>query len=285
MMVCPICAETKDIEALYKGFSIYRCGRCSHAFYSSPTLADEVRNTYDYKYFHGKEFYDYSAERAALTKNFRKRLCELTKLKGTGRLLEIGCAYGFFLELAAKSYDVEGIEVVEDCVRDMDEGLRARVSLADYLSMPERSESFDVVCMWDVVEHLLDPRGFVEKAYRELKPGGLITLTTGDISSLNARARGEKWRLIHPPSHAHYFTAASVKRMLLGAGFTDVSISYPGAHRSVGALIYNIFLNDMKGVHKRRRRAALEALSTALRDVSVYLNFRDIMLARAWKKG
>ena len=62
--------------------------------------------------------------------------------------------------------------------------------------------------MWDTIEHLKRPDLFVQKAAADLRPGGLIALTTGDIGSLNARLRGARWRMIHPPTHLHYFSVS-----------------------------------------------------------------------------
>ena len=59
-----------------------------------------------------------------------------------------------------------------------------------------------------------------EKAYEVLKPGGRLFLTTGDIGSWVARIQGPRWRLIHPPTHLHYFSKATITRLLTGLGFS-----------------------------------------------------------------
>ena len=92
---------------------------------------------------------------------------------------------------------------------------------------------FDVVCLWDTIEHLLDPRAYLERAHDVLADKGYLFLTTGDIGSAMARMRGASWRMIHPPSHLNYFSRETMTRLLDRVGFDVVSIRSVGTHRDV----------------------------------------------------
>jgi hypothetical protein len=116
------------------------------------------------------------------------------------------------------------------------------------------------------------PDLFIAKAARDLKRGGLIALTTGDIGSLNARLRGRRWRMVHPPTHMHYFSVATVSKLLERQGFDIVHLSHPGNSRRLKSMLYFILVLQMK-------RPEIYAMlkSWWLFDFPVTLNLFDIM--------
>ena len=65
--------------------------------------------------------------------------------------------------------------------------------------------------MWDVIEHLPDPRRTVEAAWERLRPGGLLALSTGDVGSMAARLHGRDWSLMTPPWHQFYFSRKTMR--------------------------------------------------------------------------
>jgi len=145
-----------------------------------------------------------------------------------GKLFEIGCAYGYFLDLARCHYDASGIDICEAAVRYATTKLGVDAICGDLLELPDAHHSdIDLICMWDVIEHLERPDQYLEAARQRLKPGGVLALTTGDISSLVARVRGRHWRLICPPHHLHYFSVRTLRKLLSRVGFDVVHISHP----------------------------------------------------------
>ena len=68
--------------------------------------------------------------------------------------------------------------------------------------------------MWDVIEHLNDPDLYLKKINKITNNDGILALTTGNIASFNARFSKQNWRLIHPPSHIHYFSRESMTKIL-----------------------------------------------------------------------
>jgi 2-polyprenyl-3-methyl-5-hydroxy-6-metoxy-1,4-benzoquinol methylase len=247
-------------------------------------LPDErLHELYGRRYFHGDEYTDYTADRPELEKNFARRMVVLRRFldpERHRRLFELGCAYGYFLNAVRGEFGaVEGIDVSGDAVRFAREQLHLPVLHGDVLTTDFGERRYDVVCLWDTIEHLKSPDLYVEALSRHLSPGGLMALTTGDISSLNARIKRARWRLIHPPTHVHYFTRASIARMLGRFGFDVVHIEYCGFSRSLGAIVDGLF----------RLRWGLDGLAAWLqrRSIarrSVYLNLRDIMYVIAIKR-
>jgi len=143
-----------------------------------------------------------------------------------GRLLEIGCAYGFFLDEARASFRVSGVELAPEAVA----ACRTRgldvVQEADDAFYRSRAP-FDVVVMLDVIEHLQAPDEVLTTVHRHTRPGALMVISTGDFGSLAARLFGRRWRLMTPPQHLWFFTERSLKRLLEQRGFRVVRATRP----------------------------------------------------------
>lgn len=237
MMAACICCGGAAHEAYLRGLK--RCQECTHVWADMDLSDGELRALYSANYFQGEEYLDYEKEAPALRRNFRLRLRELTARVPGGRLWEIGSAYGNFLKEAGRFYQVAGCDISEHAAARAREVLGQNVTCGDYLSM-EVPEEQDVVCLWDTVEHLAAPAPYLARAAAQLRPGGLLALSTGDIGARLARFRGERWRLIHPPTHLHYFTARSMRTLLARLGFDSVEVRYHAFWRSADAVAYRL---------------------------------------------
>ena len=262
------------------GGRLRTCHGCGHVW--AAVDAGSLPALYGHDYFHGAEYGDYLGERPALERNFRRRLAVMATYldpQRHRRLLEIGCAYGLFLNQARGRFErVTGIDVADEGLRFARGQLNLEVWLADLPAAGWQGEQFDVVCAWDTIEHLAQPGEHLRVSAELMPPGGLLALTTGDIGSLNARWRGGRWRLIHPPTHVHYFSLATVSRLLDRHGFDVVHADHPGAYRSVGSMLHNVAVGW--GWPRLGRWLAGSRLGRA----QVYLNLFDVMFVIARRR-
>lgn len=231
---CIVC-QCPDSTVRFDG--ILQCTRCSHVYADLERyVSTDLELLYQEEYFSGAEYSDYVADRPVLQQNFRRRLRVLLRFVDRAEdksLLEIGCAHGFFLDVAGPFFArVEGIDISAGAVTYARERVGVRAVCGNFLSHDYQGGLFDVICLWDTLEHLPEPHRFLAKAFRCLNDGGIIALTTGDIGSAVAKLRGRKWRLIHPPTHLHYFSRMSMRRVLRNQGFVPVYRSSCGFSRS-----------------------------------------------------
>ncbi|HXQ22781.1 MAG TPA: class I SAM-dependent methyltransferase [Candidatus Acidoferrales bacterium] len=252
LLRCPVCAfVTADID--------------------HPADAQEL---YGGDYFRGEEYLDYQADEAFFKKNFRVRLTEILRRRAGGRLLEIGAAYGFFLDVAKPHFEVVGFEVNPEAARHARAAFGVDVRTDDFLLSTSASIGgpVDVTVMWDVIEHLSRPDRFVAHVAELSRPGALLYVTTGDIGSPLARWRGRRWRMIHPPTHLHYFSRATLSRLLERYGFRVLDVRSIGVARSFRQVLYSILVLRMG------RRGAYEALKNLIAPTWGFtLNMLDIM--------
>jgi len=229
---CQICGGLTLQSVVYEvdGYPICKCRSCDVGRVDIEHF--DPSEYYDSGYFLGKykhSYIDYLASEETLTREF-KRTVEFVRANGPslGKLLEIGCAYGFFLQEASRHYEVFGVEIAEDAARyckssglsGVKSGVLEREDLA-------RIGPLDVVVMLDVIEHIDNVEETIEMIAGSLRVGGSFVVTTGDWGSLLARAMGPKWRLMAPPMHLWYFSPENLMKLGQRFGLKMQSYSHP----------------------------------------------------------
>jgi 2-polyprenyl-3-methyl-5-hydroxy-6-metoxy-1,4-benzoquinol methylase len=277
MNKCIICRGTK-FKTLYRG--LLKCSRCGHVFANVKLGKKTLSKIYNTDYFCGKEYNNYLADKEIIQKNFKLRLKILHKFinpKYHKNLLEIGCAYGFFLEIAKNNFSkVLGIDICSDGTNYARKYLNLDVITGDFLKHNFGQQNFDIVCLWDTIEHLNNPALYLNKINQITKKNSLIAITTGDISSLLANIQKEKWRLIHPPTHLHYFSKKTLIKLLNTYGFEVIYCHYAGFYRSVNAIFQLQYFKRKKSIKSLFNKIGLNKLN-------FYLNLYDILYIIARK--
>lgn len=265
-MNCIVCDSNKAVN-LYADLKIKKC-ECGHCYYDNDLNIEEIKHIYSKEYFSGQEYSNYKADKVVIERNFKKKISKLFKYRKDGKLLEIGSAFGFFLELADQFYNVTGYEISAYAADYACKALNLNVKNSDFLTDNIEQSSFDMVCMYDTIEHLKYPNLYLNKVYDILKDDGYLIISTGDINSILAKIMGKYWRLIHPPSHIHYFSKYSLIQLLNNYNFKVIDIEYIGLWRSFMQLFDEFF--------------KLKELSKFIPG-SFYLNTFDIMEITAKK--
>lgn len=144
----------------------------------------------------------------------------LPALEG-GRLLEVGCGSGLMLRnMRERGWDVMGVDVDPKAVA------RARTHELDVrkgslLSQSFEENSFDVVAMSHVIEHLHDPRNILAECLRILRPGGRLVLITPNTDALSLSLFGSNWMHLDPPRHLHLFNREGLAQLVSEIGFGE----------------------------------------------------------------
>jgi SAM-dependent methyltransferase len=197
---------------------IVECLSCG-LVYDQPRGQQEAATAYTESYYRGVVYADYLAERPVIRKNAGRALGEIERYTSGRDLLDIGCAAGFFLEAARdRGWRVRGIEISEYAANHARK-LGLTVDLGSIVSAPPGLPPFDVVTLWDTIEHIDRPDLAVANIHKLLKPGGLLVASTGDYASLLRRLTGRRWRLFGDPTHRFFFTERTLGDLLSKAGF------------------------------------------------------------------
>ena len=277
--ICPICERGELGVPRYRkgGHDILRCPRCGLLFISPLPDPSRLREIYDASYFlrgnkypvdpsrqHGGGQQDTDLARAT----FVKRHCR------SGRLLDVGCALGGFLCAAREEgFQVSGVEVSPYAAQYAREVHHLPVCHGDICNLEMERASYDVVTMWDVVEHLLDPFLTLKKINRILRPGGLLFISTGDAESYWARLTGKTWPLLTPPQHLYFFGEKSLTKALSKSHFSVCNKSYKGKFVRFDFLLFKAsesFGNIVKPFHFFMNLLRLN-------QKKIYINLFDIL--------
>ncbi|MCJ7827786.1 class I SAM-dependent methyltransferase [Patescibacteria group bacterium] len=201
------------------GERIVKCSGCGLVFVASQSSSSQIMMGYTRK----KER-TYLKDTEARARSFRRSAKFLSKLigKSKGRLLDVGCAAGLFLAAARdEGFEVSGVEPNRWLARWGRENLKAKITTGSFEEACLRQSYFEVVTFWDVLEHLTDPLGALEKAHRLLQKEGLMLINYPDIKSFWARLLGRNWWFV-VSGHLFYFTPLTIKQMVEKAGFQVV---------------------------------------------------------------
>lgn len=280
---CGLCGGEGAPYRRKNGFAIQLCSRCGNAFVPRDEVPTDLEQLYSKAYFEGEQatgYPGYLRDRELLLRNFRVRLGWIERSRPPGkRVLDVGAAYGLFLKVAREEgWQASGVEIAPDCALEAAELSGASVACGDFLDVPLQGP-YDVITMFDVIEHFRDPVACMKRAHGLLAPGGLLVLETGDIATPYARLLGDRWHFLDPPQHLFYFSLDGMKRVLRDAGFTAFDVHRPGRRVSLTNIAFKLSAAAPPG----RLRDALTQVSHVDLPLWVYLNLADGIFVAARK--
>ena len=142
-----------------------------------------------------------------------------------GRLLDLGCSSGAFLEsLKGDGWELHGIEMSEAVAKRAEARSGAQVFVGDILDAPFASGTFDVVTSFDVLEHVYQPRDVLKKVVEWLKPGGFYYVLVPNIDSGEARLFQSYWYGLELPRHLSHFSPQSLRYLALSVGLEEIFV-------------------------------------------------------------
>jgi 2-polyprenyl-3-methyl-5-hydroxy-6-metoxy-1,4-benzoquinol methylase len=219
---CPVCAS-RDLRALagYERAHLARCRSCGMTFSNRlPTESELTAHYADY----GHAWNDSPITRA----RYQELLESFEPYRQTSRLLDVGCGAGFFLEEARdRGWQVHGNEFSAHAIEVN------RAKGLDVIHGPITLDTFepgrfDVITAFEVFEHVADPTDQGLLLARILRPGGLLYCTTPNFNALSRRILKARWNVIDYPEHLCYYTPATIRSWLGGAGFAPESVTSTG---------------------------------------------------------
>lgn len=235
---CNLC-KSDDTNLLFvkSGFNIVQCRKCGLVYVNPRYTVQALKGHYTKEWYSGVSYStegdklgyeDYIGAEKQIKTSFRKKLKIIEKYKKGERLLDVGCAVGFFLEVAEENgWDAFGVELSE-WASNYARGRGLNVFMGDLTEANFSDDYFDAITMWEVIPNLTDPYSNLIEANKILKKNGLIAILTGNINSIIARFYGINWGNVTPEGNLYYFTPKTLRRMLEITGFNIVKITTHG---------------------------------------------------------
>ncbi len=210
---CPVCGST-HFDPLFekKGEPFVRCQNCGLMLINPRPVYDHVINTYDDDY---SDFYIKKAnKKMARFKRWAKSVQKLGARKG--RWLDIGCSAGFVVKVAqGLGYDAYGVDVESHGIEFAQSTLGLKnVSQGMLEDKNYPAGFFDVISIYDVIEHVPDLNKFVAEISRILVKGGILDIRTPDEGHWRTPKDRATWNAIIPSEHLYYFNRKTLAMLL-----------------------------------------------------------------------
>ncbi len=256
---CPVC-RSADTRFLFRNsdflfrttsdvFDCLRCKGCGSSFLFPPPTDDQLQAAYPTAYWWVAkgERKGFAARAEAFYRETVLRhhvgVARQALTSPPGRVLDVGCGSGTFLHLLRKlaQVDVEGLEVSPEAAREAARkyGLEVRAGSIEKTEFPP--ETYSLVTLFHVLEHLREPVAALRKIHGWLRPGGRILVQVPNFASCQSRLFRKRWTGVDIPRHLVNFCPASLRLALEKAGFKLIRIKFWSLRDDAPAFVSSLF--------------------------------------------
>ncbi len=232
--ICDLCGSSSQrLRYRFRDLDVVKCRRCGLVFVRLNDWARDPQTVYSPDYFSDRGEYFLGASDRDVTEatgghmdSFRHGLELLGRYKPGGKMLDLGCAVGVFLAMAERrGWDVTGVDVSEYAVSQARKRCRGQVLVGELSSLSFPDASFDVITLWDVLEHFASPSETLREIHRILKDDGIVLMDTPNENALIRKlAYRIYWllggRIAYPAEklyhlyHLFYFSEETLRKLL-----------------------------------------------------------------------
>ncbi|MBM4466075.1 MAG: class I SAM-dependent methyltransferase [Chloroflexi bacterium] len=231
-IACNVC-QSDNYVVLYEGrdrlhglggpFRLVKCQQCGLIYLNPRPTREEMGQYYppDYEPYaqdieQAKSFLSGLDYRYGVAKRCRM----ITKRKGPGRILDVGCGVGHFLSgMRQRGWQAFGTEISERAAAYARERFGLEVLVGELEEAKFPAAYFDAVTLWHVLEHLHDPLATLVELFRLLKDDGLLVFSIPNWDSVDAKLFGEFWVGLDMPRHLYTFPRPALEKLLAKTGF------------------------------------------------------------------
>ncbi|MDQ3193222.1 MAG: class I SAM-dependent methyltransferase [Bacteroidota bacterium] len=208
---CLICGGAKlSVVSKFERAHLTSCIKCGFIFSKMKPTADDLQSYYS--------DYPRAESLSAITKKrYSDLLDEFEKFRSNNRILDIGCGNGLFLsEAKARGWEVYGTEYVINIV-DKCKAKGIKMHLGELNSDSFENGFFDVITLFEVIEHINNPLEEVQYIDTFLRTNGLFYFTTPNFNSISRQISGSNWNIVEYPEHLSYYTPTSINNLFLNS--------------------------------------------------------------------
>ncbi|MFA4941998.1 MAG: class I SAM-dependent methyltransferase [Patescibacteria group bacterium] len=243
-IICPICHSDKiNFYSEKNKCQTYCCTICGLAFVYP--ISEDFKKIYGQDYFKNESggsfgYSDYDRDKEPMRGVFVSYLKDIENKVEGRKIFDVGCATGYFLDIARdRGWQTGGMEISEYAAKEASE--RGHGIFFGNFSEEEIKGKFDVVTMWDVLEHLDNPLKYLKTANRILTEDGFLLINTINRESLWAKILNKRWHLFIPPEHLFYYTPKSLETLLKNNGFQIEKMKSAGKNFSLSYIFGTLY--------------------------------------------
>lgn len=218
---CLLC-HSNNSKPLYAfgEYHVVKCEQCDFGYLSPRLSEEEIKKLYSSNYYTNEDsrdlgYQNYKDMEVSLKKTFARRLSLIEPfLKNKRNVLDVGCAYGYALDLLKDKFTaLFGSDFSKEAILELQKK-NYEAYWGDILHSPWPNQHFDLILAYEVLEHVYNPRKFVQKLSDLLQPEGILVFVNPNINSILSKLSGRGWVSYKIPEHVGYFTQKSMKKIL-----------------------------------------------------------------------
>ncbi|MFM2216941.1 MAG: hypothetical protein RL240_1259 [Planctomycetota bacterium] len=225
---CVICDGASRPHWMLGSHRLYRCDGCGNSFcYPVPT-DEELAHYYRTYHLSASEGGLYDVVDARMQADFPAKLAMIRKLGPVGRLLDVGCGKGYFVDYCSREgIQAQGIDLSASAIEyakanHQGEYYCGKLEQASELGFEDPDQLFDTMTMWATIEHVSDPASLLRAAMSRLNVGGMLHLDTGIGNDWMDRWLPGNVQWYDPPQHLFVFSEQGMRRLCEDVGFKIV---------------------------------------------------------------
>lgn len=284
---CCCCDSNFSLIGHKNKYALLECSSCGFISTAPIPSQEELNKFYDLNYFikddteHIDKGYEniYSSQSRKANLDISKERLEIIESLATKEaILDVGCANGVFLEVAAKKgwKTIEGIEINSHMRKASIENM-PRAHLYQSIFEVDSSNKYDVITMWELIEHSRDPVDIIKKIKFIIKTEGLLCMSFPNIESYKNLKAKLNWEQVKPPEHLHYWSTNNIELFLAKYGFTIVGMRYHGP---------KILLNlDRRFGNRNNKKTILWPNTLIIYKLVKYLNLQNTNFDQKFSKS
>lgn len=221
---CPICQNDKLVNKMVcedkavsgESFMLVECRNCGTKITSPRPIEEKIKNYYTSKNYvsHTNKANNIINTLYKIVRNYtiKQKVNLINKFSSKGKILDVGCGTGEFLKACLKAgWEITGVEPNENAwknsVMNTDNNFYKDVLLV------KNKQSYDVITLWHVLEHLYNPNEIIKKLKSLLKEEGVIIIAVPNYESYDAMYYKENWAAYDVPRHLYHFSTSSIKTL------------------------------------------------------------------------
>lgn len=239
---CNLCGadDFRVLHSLGEEGNIVKCRECKLVYRNPRPTQREIDQWYEqdfhlaeYKTLYGVE---YAQDRESISKIAQQRMKVINSLTKPGRILDVGCAAGFFLDVArTQGWEPFGVEVSPYIAKFAREQMKLNVFQGELHKAKFQDNFFTATTIWYVLEHTQNPPAILKEMARVTKVGGIVAVSCPNIGGTYYRFCTSEWLKEQPPLHHFYdFSAKTLSKMMENAGLRVEKVTYGGKIFSIG---------------------------------------------------
>lgn len=238
---CSVC-NTKKQKIIRKidNYKLIRCANCRVVFLS-PKPNSQIENNLR-KYESTESIQSYIKMKSLLSDRAENCVKKLKIYKSKGELLDVGCSYGYYLQIFKKyGYTIKGIDISEKAIDYIVKRKNIKALVGSFETYHFDNNSFDIITMFDVLEHFSDPVKIINKVKKLLKKNGIVIIQTPNFDSLMSKITGKKWFWLLVPQHIFLYSITSLQYLLTKNGFRILYLKTWDDHHEFTSNLLSLF--------------------------------------------